>query len=171
MADQTHTDMPRYRQPTGIPGLDEMMGGGIPEGSTTMVVGPTGSGKRLITLHWLIQGARAGQPGVLLSYDSPPQSILRHTSQFGWDLAGLIEQGLLRIAHISPIEVGLEGDLERLSGLVVQHQVRRTVVDSISSLEIGMRDRTAYTDYLWGLTDWFKLNCAGDRTTSPGVRW
>lgn len=145
------------RQPTGVAGLDAMLNGGVPEGSTTILAGPTGCGKSLTALSWLVQGARNGEPGLLISYDSPPESIVRHTDAFSWDLQGLRERGLLHILYIPPIEVGLASDLDDVIACVSAKGIRRTVVDSITSLELGIQSRVPYTDYLWGLADWFKL--------------
>lgn len=150
----------RYQQSdrrlsTGVPGLDQMTGGGLPEGTTTLVCGSTGTGKTVLALHWLVAGVRAGEPSLLVTFEESPHQLRLATRDFGWDLDGWLRQGLLRIHHVSPMELDVDELFHELRDLV-QDGVRRVAVDSISSFEIGMADKHKYTDYIWALTDWFK---------------
>ena len=77
-------------------------------------------------------------------------------SCFGWDLQGLLDKGLLEIIHISPIELDVDEHVYNLTVLVRERKIKRLVMDSITTFEIGMDDKTKYTDFLWGLTDYFK---------------
>ncbi len=145
----------KARQPTGIAGLDQMMDGGVPAGSCTLVSGATGTGKTLLGLSWLYQGCCNHEPGLLVAFDESPAQLLRSAASFGWDLDAQINRGLLQIYHCSPVEF----DVDRLVYTLIEKMngnVSRVVIDSISTFELGMPDKIKYTDYLWGLTDYFK---------------
>jgi len=67
-----------------------------------------------------------------------------------------LDKGLLEIIHISPIELDVDEHVYNLTVLVRERKIKRLVMDSITTFEIGMDDKTKYTDFLWGLTDYFK---------------
>ena len=144
------------RQSTGIDELDRMMRGGILAGSSTLIAGSTGMGKSLLSLAWLVQGAREGEAGLLVSFDQSPDQIIGGCQSFGWDLQNLTEQGLLEIMHVSPMELNADRLVYNIQAAVSRLSVKRASIDSISSFEVGMVDKFKYTDYLWSLVDWFK---------------
>ncbi len=76
------------RMRTGIAGLDEALGGGLPRGRTTLVVGSTGAGKTIFAVQTLAQGVRLGEAGVLLSFEESPQDILANMAAFTWAPSG-----------------------------------------------------------------------------------
>ncbi|HTP55636.1 MAG TPA: ATPase domain-containing protein [Thermoplasmata archaeon] len=76
-----------HRVPTGIPGLDRMLGGGLIEGRPYLVTGGSGSGKSLLGLTFLLEGLRRGEEVLLVAVDEPPSEILENVVAFGWDLA------------------------------------------------------------------------------------
>jgi len=144
------------RQSTGIPGLDQMLGGGIPAGTTTLICGGTGTGKTLLALSWIVQGARENEPGLFVTFDESPVQLKRNAALFGWYLDAFLERNLLGFFHVSPVELDIEQYIYEMQQRALERQVRRIVIDSISSFEIGMSDKYKYTDYLWGLTRYFK---------------
>jgi circadian clock protein KaiC len=75
------------RAPTGIPGLDRMLHGGLPRGRPYLLTGPNGSGRTLLGLQFLIEGIRRGEPVLLVAVDEPPTEILENVRAFGWDLS------------------------------------------------------------------------------------
>src|SRR5437763_12418094 len=75
---------------TGIPGLDEITGGGLPRGRTTLVVGGPGSGKTILALQFLVDGARdLGEPGIFVAFEETSDRIVANAESFGWDLPEL----------------------------------------------------------------------------------
>ncbi|MEW6182902.1 MAG: ATPase domain-containing protein [Bacillota bacterium] len=89
------------RQATGVSGLDRMLGGGIPAGATTLIAGSTGTGKTLLGLSWLIQGARENESGMIASFEENPLNLKWCTRTFGWELDSLEKQNLIRFFHFS----------------------------------------------------------------------
>jgi circadian clock protein KaiC len=82
--------------PTGIRGLDEITGGGLPRGRVTLVAGSAGAGKSLLGLEFLVTGARQyGEPGVLVSFEESATKVTRNVRSLGFDLDQLQEDSLL----------------------------------------------------------------------------
>ena len=75
---------------TGIAGFDEITGGGLPRGRTTLLIGGAGSGKTIFALQWLAHGARARrEPGIFVAFEESAQCIVANADSFGWKLAQL----------------------------------------------------------------------------------
>ena len=84
--------------PTGIPGLDEVLGGGFIRGRTYLVTGETGVGKTLFSLSFLINGVyRFGEPGIYVSVDETYEQFVNGALRFGWDINSLVASGYLRV--------------------------------------------------------------------------
>lgn len=141
---------------TGISGLDEMMGGGVLRGSTTLLSGPSGTGKSVLALYFAQAGLGSGEPAVFISFEENPRRIARRAKSFGFDLGAHLDAGLIHFMHVSPIELDVDEHVHKIQVLVQKSGAKRLVIDSISSFEIGMADKNKYTDYIWALTDFFK---------------
>src|SRR5476651_160139 len=77
------------RQPTGVPGCDEITGGGLMTGRSYLLVGTPGSGKTVLSLQWLRDGVRRSEEGTYISLCDPVEQIARDVTSFGWDLKGI----------------------------------------------------------------------------------
>jgi len=131
------------KAPTGIGGLDEITGGGLPNGRSTLVTGGTGSGKTLLGLQFLVAGAREyGEPGVLVTFEESAEKVSANVASLGFDLDGLQQDGLLvvyafRVDPSAVLETG-EFDLEPLFlllGDTIEHVgAKRVVLDTIELL-------------------------------------
>ena len=97
-----HTD----RTPSGIPGLDELIDGGFEKESTTLVMGDAGCGKTTFLAQFLYNGAiKYSEPSVLISFEEPSASIIKHMGRYGLDFAALEKQGLFTSINYRPHEV------------------------------------------------------------------
>ena len=85
------------RTPTGVAGLDDMLGGGLPRASATVVQGGTGTGKTMLGLQFLLEGARQGEPGIHFALEETANQLRRIAQGFGWDLA---PAGTARAPHL-----------------------------------------------------------------------
>jgi len=94
--------MPRKRLSFGSADLDQMVGGGLLAGSASLISGAPGVGKTTLGLQFLIAGIKAGQPGLMVSFEEFPASLIRDALQLGWDLKSLEKDGLLKIIFTSP---------------------------------------------------------------------
>jgi circadian clock protein KaiC len=131
------------KAPTGIRGLDEITGGGLPRGRSTLVTGGTGSGKTLLGLQFLVAGAREyGEPGVLVTFEESAGKVSANVASLGFDLDGLQRDGLL-VVHafrVDPAEIVESGefDFEPLFALlddtIERLGAKRVVLDTIEVL-------------------------------------
>lgn len=143
---------------TGVTQLDELMEGGVPRASTTLITGPSGSGKTMLALSFALEGIRTGNKTIYVSFEENPLQIIHNFSQIGQDIRHYIEEGILHIFYVSPVELDVDEHVFRIQELARKTGARRLIIDSISSFEIGMSDKVKYTDYIWALTDYFKHN-------------
>src|SRR3954454_1210596 len=107
------------KSPSGIRGLDEITGGGLPAGRPTLVCGGPGCGKTLFGIEFLVRGAlEQGEPGVLMSFEERAEDLIDNTRALGFDLDDLVQRKLLAIDYVkverSEIQETGEYDLEAL---------------------------------------------------------
>lgn len=139
------------RIPTGVPGLDEMFDGGIPRASATVVEGGTGTGKTLLSLSFLMEGARRGVPGILLTLEESVQQLRAIGHGFGWDVAALQEQGLLTVVATSPVELSTDRFLFEARRRAVACRAKRAVLDSLSALRLGVTSERRFRELVYSL--------------------
>jgi circadian clock protein KaiC len=123
------------RVPTGVQGLDEMLSGGFLPGSSVLLRGATGTGKTLLALQYLIQGAvQYNEPGLLITFEEFPQSLHRDAHALGWELSRLEKEGKLHLIFTSPqvLLSSLQKPTSQLSQLLLERDIRRVVLDSVS---------------------------------------
>ena len=127
--------------PTGIAGLDEVLNGGLPAGRMTLLNGGTGSGKSLMGLQCLLQGASAGEPGILVLFEERAAAVRQNAWSLGWDLASLERKNRLHLldARLNP-EAVISGDFS-IKGLlaILDRQAkalraRRIMIDAADAL-------------------------------------
>ena len=131
------------KTPTGITGLDQITGGGLPRNRTTLVTGGAGSGKTLLALEFLVRGARdLGEPGVLITFEESAAKVAENVASLGFDLPALEQDGLL-IVHafrIDPAEFIETGDFDLepmfllLDDSIRRIGAKRVVLDTIEVL-------------------------------------
>lgn len=138
------------RLSSGIEGLDAMTNGGIPSSSATIVAGPSGAGKTVIALHFLVEGLRRGEPCVYVSFQESAQQLLAKAQHFGWNLEGWIHDGALRIVHVQPVEMGLDVVAAEIRRAASANSARRVAIDSLAELRHAAAGER-FPDYLWSL--------------------
>ena len=152
-AKQSYPCRSKQRMTFGIPKLDEMLGGGLPKGTSTLIAGQTGTGKTTLSLHWLLNGVLHGEKCLLVSFEENPKLIEFKASNF--NLGGIKEKNLT-IKHISPIELDLDKHTYEMTKFILENQITQMVIDSIDAFEISMVDKFKYTDYICTLVDFAK---------------
>lgn len=126
--------MTEKRLATGVAGLDQMLSGGFVPGSAILVRGAPGTGKTTLAFHYLIEGARNGEPGLLISFEEFPKSLYRDATSLGWDLRKWEEDGKLHILFTSPnvFLSSLTTDDSPVSRLIAEHNIQRVALDSLT---------------------------------------
>ena len=132
------------RVTTGVPALDEMLGGGVFRGSSVMVSGSAGTGKTSIAAQMAHAACERGERVVFLSFEESPSQLVRNMSSIGLDLRRWVEAGLLVLHSVRPTAFGLEEHLAELHRLVDRHEPDLFVLDAMASLDhVGSRDDTS----------------------------
>jgi circadian clock protein KaiC len=153
------------KAPTGIPGLDEVLLGGIPAGRPTLICGSAGCGKTLLGMTFLVNGAtQFGEPGVFVSFEETPKDLADNVASLGFDVPGLIAANGLAIDHVridsSEIEESGDYDLEglfvRLGYAIDRIGARRIVLDTLESLFANLSNKAILRSELRRLFGWLK---------------
>lgn len=125
------------RLSTGVPALDEMLGGGIPSGYSVLLAGPSGSGKTILANEFLLEGVRGGEPAVIAVFEKRPNDYLRTTPQ-GNTFEDLIEKEKLEVVYLRPLDLSIDETLAAIQDAVVRIGAKRVVIDSLSGLELAL---------------------------------
>jgi circadian clock protein KaiC len=148
------SDFTIERVKTGIPGLDELIEGGFPRGDTILIAGRAGTGKSIMAIQFLYNGATEyDEPGVLVTLEESPISIKRNMMRFGMDLEALVKKKKLAIVDLSPskevtpMKIGEypSFDLSGLEAIILNHVkklgAKRVVIDTLAILAYKFRSR------------------------------
>ena len=149
------------KMPTGIADFDEITDGGLPRNRTTLVMGTPGSGKTLLALQVLVNGAKQwGEPGIFVAFEENSHQLIQNAATFGWDLQTLERQRLFFLdARMSPeaIQSGdfdLLGMLASLSAKAAEIGAKRIVFDSVDVLLALLDNGRAERRELYRIHDW-----------------
>ncbi|MCA1732435.1 MAG: circadian clock protein KaiC [Acidobacteria bacterium] len=157
------TELPK--SPSGIRGLDEITGGGLPRGRPTLLCGAAGCGKTLLAMEFLVHGAREyGENGVFMAFEETGADLTANVASLGFDAGALIKAGKLLIDHVrierSELEESGEFDLEglfiRLDYAITSIGAKRVVLDTVEELFAGLPNPAVLRAELRRLFQWLK---------------
>ncbi len=126
------------RLETGVPGMDEMLGGGIPAGDAVMLAGPAGSGKTTFATQFVAAGNRTGESAVIAVFEEYPEAYLRRARGAGVDLEAMIREGKLKLIYLRPLDLSVDETLAAILETVEEIGASRVVIDSVSGFEIAL---------------------------------
>ena len=122
----------KERMTTGVPRLDEMMGGGLPSGYSLLVAGPSGSGKTILATAFLAEGVRKGEPGVIVAFEpTPSQSWIR-------TLDDMVRTGQIGLINTRSLDLSIDEIVQHLIKLIQKMKATRVVIDSLSGFELAV---------------------------------
>jgi circadian clock protein KaiC len=130
----------REPSPTGRPArckthitkLDEILGPGIPWGSSLLIGGVAGTGKTVLSLEFIYRGAQAGEKGILFSFEETDERLRAAAKGLGWDLGGEIDRGMIEIVFIPQPDILVEAHLLMIQERIAAMKAKRVVIDSVS---------------------------------------
>src|SRR6188768_285097 len=136
------------KAPSGIAGFDQITGGGLPRGRSTLVCGGPGSGKTIFAIEFLVRGAELGEPGVFITFEESALDLSLNVASLGFDLARLQQQKLLAVdyVHLDPAEIeeaggySLDGLFVRLAHALDSVGAKRVAIDTLEVLFSTLKD-------------------------------
>jgi len=127
----------KHRLATGVQGLDELMGGGIPRGYSVLITGPSGSGKTVLSNQFIIEGAQRGEKGIVAIFEKRPNDYLQTTPR-GAEFEKLVREKKLEVIYLRPLDLSIDETLLELQNAVRRVGASRAVIDSLSGLELAL---------------------------------
>src|ERR1700687_1222318 len=147
------------RSPIGCAPLDVLIGGGIYDGSTTMVVGISGAGKTVLGVQLLLEGAlKQGKRGLLVSLDEHPAQILRNAETLGLNLKEQVDAGNIQVFYDSPQELEIDAHFDLIVQAIEKHKIQRLLIDGMTSYSNAIGDPALYRDFIHALVAYSKHN-------------
>jgi circadian clock protein KaiC len=126
--------------PSGVAELDALLGGGVESGSSTLILGPAGTGKSLLTILFAAAAAARGERAALFIFDEEKGLLLKRMRPLGIDLEGLCDSGQLVIEQIDSAELSPGEFAHRVRQVVSERQIRTVIIDSLNGYEAAMND-------------------------------
>ncbi|MFH1294552.1 MAG: ATPase domain-containing protein, partial [Candidatus Aenigmatarchaeota archaeon] len=147
------------RVKTGIPGLDEIMHGGIPKNQVVLVAGTAGTGKTILCSQYIWEGiTKHKENGIYLSFEEPEEFIKEHIKTFGWDFDRLEREKKFSFIRYDPYNI--EDVINVLESAIREINAKRVVIDSISALGLYVRDKAELRRMIFNISIMLrKLNC------------
>jgi circadian clock protein KaiC len=138
------------RVSTGISELDRMLDGGYWPGSATLCAGPAGIGKTVMGLHFIMEGAQHGEPGVVATLQENPSQLERVARSFSWSLERAVD-----VLYRSPVDIQIDEWIYALFDAVERLGARRVLIDSLADLQCASGDATRFREFMYSMTQRF----------------
>jgi circadian clock protein KaiC len=142
------------RMPTGVPGLDPLVGGGVWRGSSTLVVGPTGSGKTTLGLQFALSAVAEGRSALYVNFQENPTQLRRVLDRLSPQTAAADHPGL-HLLYASSVELQIDRIIVEIFRLVETHGIRRVVIDAVGDLAMAAADAQRTHNFLYALVQRF----------------
>jgi circadian clock protein KaiC len=141
---------------SGVAALDALVGGGLGRGTSTLVMGPAGSGKSLLASHFVYQAATRGDHAAVFIFDEGLDTYFRGTSGVGLDMEGLGRAGRLRVQQVDPAELSPGEFVARVRESVERDNARVVMIDSLNGYLNAMPEERLLTLHLHELFSYLR---------------
>jgi circadian clock protein KaiC len=128
----------RRRLSSGIAELDAMLGGGIPEGDSLLIAGPSGSGKSALATQFIADGLRLGEPGIVAIFEERPEEYAVRAATLGMDFETPQQDGKLSILYLRPLDLSVDETMREIIDAVERTGAKRLVIDSLAGFELAL---------------------------------
>jgi circadian clock protein KaiC len=128
----------RRKLSIGIPDLDRMMGGGIPEGDSLLVAGPSGTGKSALATQFIAEGLRHGEPGIMAIFEERPEGYTQRADSFGLKLKAGEDKGTLEVLYLRPLDLSVDETMLAILDAIQRVGAKRVVIDSLVGFEMAL---------------------------------
>ena len=128
----------RERLSTGVPGLDEMIGGGVIAGDAVMLTGPAGSGKSTVATQFMVAGTAKGETGVIAVFEEYPEEYLARANTRNPDIGKMLDAVKLEVIYLRPLDLSVDEALAAILEAVERLKAKRVVIDSLSGFEVAL---------------------------------
>jgi circadian clock protein KaiC len=132
VAAEQEPDYARRPVPSGLKGLDELLGGGIDSGTSTLLMGPAGCGKSSIAIRYLLSAAERGEGAVMFTFDETIPTLLHRAEGLGMSLKKHLASGKIQLQQVDPAELSPGEFVHRVRALVEPGKVKLVVIDSLN---------------------------------------
>ena len=135
----------------GSASLDEMTGGGIPEGDSLLIAGSSGTGKSILATQFIAAGLRVKEPGIIAVFEERPDEYVARANSFGLDLDSARKNGSLAIIYLRPLDLSVDETLQEVLDAVKKIGAKRLVIDSLAGFEMALAPgfRTDFRESLY----------------------
>ena len=151
---------------TGIPGLDELMGGGPMGTDATLVTGPSGVGKTILGLRWIAQGLEEGEHGLYVTFQDTPAQLTRMAAGFGWDIEAARAAGRLAISYVPMGSLDLDVLASAVRAELAEHPLSRILLDSVAELVSAARESERFPAFMRSLVGLIRATGSSAMVTS-----
>jgi circadian clock protein KaiC len=128
----------RRRLSSGVAELDVMLGGGIPEGDSLLIAGPSGSGKSVFATQFIAAGLRQGEPGIVAIFEERPEEYAARAAALGMDFATPQQDGKLTLLYLRPLDLSVDETMREVIDAVQRTGAKRVVIDSLAGFELAL---------------------------------
>lgn len=128
----------RRRLSIGVPELDKMMGGGILEGDSLLLAGPSGTGKSALATQFIAEGLQQGEPGIMAIFEERPYGYIQRAGTFGLNLKAAEEKGKLETLYLRPLDLSVDETMQEILDAIKRIGAKRLVIDSLVGFEMAL---------------------------------
>ena len=128
----------RRRLSLGIPELDKMLGGGLQEGDSLLVAGPSGTGKSALATQFIAAGVRRGEPGIMAIFEERPEGYKHRAGTFGLNLKAAEHSGKLTTLYLRPLDLSVDETMQEILDAIKKIGAKRLVIDSLVGFEMAL---------------------------------
>ena len=122
----------------GVPEIDKLMGGGVLEGDSVLIAGPSGTGKSVLATQFIVAGLRRREPGIIVIFEERPAQYAKRAAGLGLDLGAAQKTGKLELIYLRPLDLSVDETMQEILDAVKRTKAKRLVIDSMVGFEMAL---------------------------------